>query len=175
VVGSFDHAERVSRSALPLPASCTSNFTDHQRPSEETGSPRGRLLSDAAVALFPATMPGDCYRAVSPTPSHLSQPMSTHQSQLVSSGVNVSPAPNSFLDHLGPSFRAAQNFRGSSVSSARDTRSRCPPLQVDASQKPPRKGLKVPRSEVAIVQITPRDTIIFSKGGGQPSDIGYIL
>ena len=43
------------------------HLTDHQRPIEETGSPRESPLSGAAVVLSPATTPGGYYRTVSPT------------------------------------------------------------------------------------------------------------
>ena len=48
------------------------------------------------------------------------------------------------------------------------------PLQVDAPQKPPRKGAKVAPSEGTILQVVLHDTIIFPEGGGQPSDVGFI-
>ena len=48
------------------------------------------------------------------------------------------------------------------------------PLQADAPQKPPRKGVKIPRSEGIVLQVVLHDTIIFPEGGGQPSDVGYI-
>ena len=48
------------------------------------------------------------------------------------------------------------------------------PLQVDAPQKPPRKGAKIPHSKGVVLQVILHDTIIFPEGGGQPSDVGYI-
>ena len=47
------------------------------------------------------------------------------------------------------------------------------PLQADVPQKPPRKSIKMPRSEGIVLRVVLRGTIIFPGGGGQPSGVGY--
>ena len=130
-------------------------------------------MASTAMALSPATTPGDYHRIVSPTlivPTDVTQPipvglLSCQRQSATSTFPSVIRNRTFVLrETLGDPLLCQLE---TSVVDAWL-------LQADEPQKPPRKGAKVHRSEGFVLQVTLHDTIIFPEGGGQPSDVGYI-